>query len=319
MRYAEFLLNRVARMFRFDNLPAKISGDFISRELITHGRVGITTRGTDQTFDTPRAWRGWCGGAVTAEYIGSRFIGASPVLGGVDFEIGTEGAVIYNSTEDKFSVEGGNLIIDKKGRLSLKEDVLPITPLYAYILRTADLLENIDISIRSLLRTCRAIIFVTAKTEQMKTAAEIVLKKILNGEDCGVFQDDLLNSLNITFAPTAANAQGLLAELKEQYQFMLAEFYHAVGINANYNLKRERLNTAEIDVNTDALFINILDMLKCREQGVKDINRLYGTDITVKLGDEWQRERTDSAGMKPEREQKTDTEKPAEEVTDNEQ
>lgn len=291
MQYTEFLLNRVARMFVFENIPADISGDFISRELIVHGRIGISTHGTDKTFDSPHAWRGWCGGAVTAEYTGSRFIGASPVLGGADFVINEGGAVIYNSTEDKYALDGTNLRIDKKGRLVLKDDLLPVTALYSYILRTSDLLDNIDTSIRTLLRTCRATVFVTAKTEDIKTAAEIVLKKILNGEEYGIFKTDLLNSLEIQFAPTAANAQNLLRELKEQYQFQLAEFYHAVGINANYNLKRERLNTAEIDVNTDALFINIIDMLKCREKGVADVNALYGTNMSVRLGDEWQKER----------------------------
>ena len=292
MRYAEFLLNRVAQMFVFEDLPPDMAGDFLSRELLIHGRAGITTDGTDKQFDAPRIWRGWCGGAVTAEYTGSRFIGASPVLGSTDFIIGEGGAVIYNSTEDKYAPFATNLIVEKKGKLRLTEDPLPYTALYEYILRTADLLENIDISIRSLLRTSRATIFVTAKTNEIKAAAQIVLNKILNGEEYGIFLDDLLNSLNIQFAPTATNAQALLNELKEQYQFMLAEFYHAVGINANYNLKRERLNTAEISVNTDALFINILDMLKCREQGVEMVNKLYGTNIRVRLGDEWQREKT---------------------------
>lgn len=297
MRYTEFLLNRVSRMFSYDNLPVGLDGEFIARELIVHGRIGITTKGTDQSFETPRAWRGWCGGLQTAEYTGSRFIGASPVLGGVDFEIGTEGAVIFNSTEDRFNYTGADITVGKKGKIEFKNDEpLPTTALYEYIVRTADLLQNIDTSIRSLLRTSRALLMITSKNDETKNAAEIVLKKILDGETVGIFKSDLLDSLNFTFAPTAANAQQLLAELKEQYQFMLAEFYHAIGINANYNLKRERLNTAEIDVNTDALFINIIDMLKCREAGVKDINRLYGTDISVRLGDEWQKERdADSA------------------------
>ena len=292
MRYTDFLLNRIAQMFVFENLPSEMAGDFLSRELFVHGRVGITTNGTDKRFTSPRIWRGWCGGEITAEYTGSRFIGASPVLGGADFKIGEGGEVIYNSTEDKFAPFATEQFTMKKGKIVPPSDPLPYTALYSYILRTSEMLENIDISIRTLLRTSRATVFVTAKTQEIKNGAQIILNKILNGEEYGIFLDDLLNSLNITFAPTANNAQSLLNELKEQYQFMLAEFYHAVGINANYNLKRERLNTAEIDVNTDALFINILDMLKCREQGVKNVNAMFGTNITVRLGDEWQREKT---------------------------
>lgn len=308
MDYTQTLLNRTLRMFNFENIPVSIDGDFLNRELIVHGRVGITTRATDKTFDAPRAWRGFCGGEITEFYTGSRFIGASPVIGSCDFKIDGDGVVIYNTTEDKFAPFAGfgcmpDLEFNRRGK-PVKADTpkaYPTTALYQYIERTADLLSNIDVSTQTLLRTCRALIIITAKDEQTKTAAEIVLSKLYRGEiDC-VMLSNIFDSINISYAPTAANAAALLSEYKEQYQFCLAQFYNAIGINANYNLKRERLNVAEIDVNEQSLIVNIVDMLKCRREGVERVNNMFGTDITVSLGEEWRK--PDSTETAQEREQ----------------
>ena len=289
MDYAEILLNRTLRMFEFGNVPESIDADFLARELLVHGRVGITTHATDQTYKTPHAWRGFCGGEITEFYTGSRFVGASPVIGSCDFKIGETGVVIYNTTEDKFAPFASYKMDKKKSRIvtATPPDAYPTTALYRYIERTSEILNNIDISTRTLLQTCRALIIITAKDEQTKTAAEQVLAKIYRGEIACVMLSNILDSINIEFAPTAANAAGLLAEYKEQYQFALAQFYNAIGIQANYNLKRERLNVAEIDVNEQSLVVNIVDMLKCRQAGVSAVNAMFGENISVRLGDEW--------------------------------
>ena len=289
MDYRETLLNRTVRMFEFDGVPDTIDADFLARELLVHGRVGITTTATDRIYEAPHAWRGFCGGAITEFYTGSRFIGASPAIGSCDFLIGDEGVVIYNTTEDRFAPFARWSIDKRKSRVAIvmPPDALPVTALYQYIERTADLLSSIDISTQTLLQTCRALIIVTAKDEQTKSAAEAVLAKLYRGEIACVMLSNILDSIQIDYAPTAANAAGLLAEYKEQYQFALAQFYNAVGINANYNLKRERLNVAEIDVNEQALMVNLADMHRCREQGISAVNAMYGTNISVRLGDEW--------------------------------
>lgn len=310
MDYREILLNRTVRMFEFDGVPESIDAEFLSRELLVHGRVGITTAATDKTYETPHAWRGFCGGAITEFYTGSRFIGASPVIGSCDFLIGENGVVIYNTTEDRFAPFTNYVFDRKKSRVPIitTPDALPVTALYQYIERTADLLSNIDISTQTLLQTCRALIIITAKDEQTKAAAEVVLSKIYRGDIACVMLSNILDSINIEFAPTAANAAGLLSEYKEQYQFALAQFYNAIGIQANYNLKRERLNVAEIDVNEQALVVNIADMLKCRQQGINAVNAMYGTNISVWLGDEWkQPDRTPNSNNEPPEEGAADT------------
>ena len=310
MNYVELLLNRVTPMIELDNVPADIDGDFVKRELLVHGRVGVTDTTADgQKFDTPQVWRGYCGGAVNKNYLGSHFIGVSPVLGSCDFEIGTAGAVVYNSTAEKFSLwNDAGIIIGTKNRRStepilLKDgDALPYSILYQFIQRTAEQLANIDISMRSILRTVRAMIFIVAKNEQIKNAAEILLRKLYAGDTDIVFTSDILDSLQIQFAPTASNAASILSELKEQYQFANAQFFHAIGVNSNYNLKRERLNSAEIDLNEQALNVNIKDIFASWVKGFEEVAALFPSfNVKPRLSDVWrqntpeeQSEKTDS-------------------------
>lgn len=295
MRYVELLLNRVLPMIELDNVPVDTDGDFIKRELFVHGRVGVSDHNTTgEKFDTPQVWRGYCGGEITKFFTGSRFIGSSPVLGSCDFVIGEGGAVVYNSNAERFAPFGDEICIGTRNRKStepilIKEpDSLPFSVLYDFILRTAEQLQNIDISMRSILRTVRAMIFITAKNEQIKNAAEILLKRLYSGETDIVFTSDILDSLQIQFAPTAANAASILNELKEQYQFANAQFFHAIGVNSNYNLKRERLNSAEIDLNTQALTVNIKDIFDSWKRGFDNVRKLYPDfGITPRLSDVW--------------------------------
>lgn len=270
-------MNRAVKMFDFSGLPETVNEDFVQRELIVNGSVGFTDFNGELY-----ALRGAYGGVPDMYYLPTQYIIANPVLGSKTIDIDKNGVVMFGSSSDRFA-----LFVDTK----CKKPKTPNkgTVLYNYICRTADILTDIDISAQSLLRTSRAMVFVSAKDEQKRQAAEITLEKLFNGESAVVFQSDILDSLKFDFSPTATNAATLIRELAEKYQFYLAEFYHAIGINSNYNLKRERLNTAEVELNDEPLLINIADMLDCRKQAVEKINAMFNTNIAVNLSKEWDR------------------------------
>lgn len=52
-------------------------------------------------------------------------------------------------------------------------------------------------------------------------------------------------------------------------------------------MKRERLNTAEVNINDSALFVNVVNMLNNRQQAVDKVNAMFGTNITVEISEEW--------------------------------
>ena len=66
---------------------------------------------------------------------------------------------------------------------------------------------------------------------------------------------------------------------------IINEFLTEVGIN-NANLdKRERLNTDEVAANDDEVRINIQHWLDNIREGLRDANRLYDLNLTVRVRD----------------------------------
>lgn len=80
---------------------------------------------------------------------------------------------------------------------------------------------------------------------------------------------------------------GLINQFIELEQYIKASCLNEIGLNANYNMKRESLNSAESALNDDFLIPLIDNMLACRKDFVNKVNNMYGTDITVELNSAW--------------------------------
>ena len=75
----------------------------------------------------------------------------------------------------------------------------------------------------------------------------------------------------------------------EARQWLLAHWNIELGLNDNYNMKRESLNENEIEANSDTLTPLMDDMLKCRRKMCEEINEIFGTEISVDFSSSWKR------------------------------
>lgn len=73
----------------------------------------------------------------------------------------------------------------------------------------------------------------------------------------------------------------------ELQQYLKGSMYNELGINANFNMKREALSGQEVALNDDALMPLIDDMLKQRRAMCDDLNRLFGLEVSVDYGSTW--------------------------------
>lgn len=150
---------------------------------------------------------------------------------------------------------------------------------------SAQLAEN-DISLRLADINARIISLITAPDGNTKIAAEEYVKKIIDG-DIGVIADESFLD-GIEAQPLAGSGYvGVITDLIELEQYLKASCYNELGINSNYNMKRESLNTEESQLNHDALIPLVDDMLENRKQGIEQVNRMFGTRISVRLGGVW--------------------------------
>ena len=161
---------------------------------------------------------------------------------------------------------------------------------------SAQLAEN-DISLRIADINARIISLITAPDGNTKLAAEEYIKKIIAGE-IGIIADESFLD-GIKAQPLAGSGYaGIITDLIELEQYLKASCYNELGINSNYNMKRESLNTEESQLNHDALIPLVEDMLQNRQQGIEKVNQMFDTQISVKLGGVWRdRESPEVAGF----------------------
>ena len=69
----------------------------------------------------------------------------------------------------------------------------------------------------------------------------------------------------------------------ELIQYVTASFYNEIGLQANYNMKREAINSNEAQMNNDALKPYIDDLIDNWTEGFNRFNEMFGTDIKVEI------------------------------------
>ena len=73
----------------------------------------------------------------------------------------------------------------------------------------------------------------------------------------------------------------------ELQQYLKGSMYNELGINANFNMKREALSGQEVALNDDALMPLIDDMLKQRRAMCAELNEMFGLNVSVDYGSTW--------------------------------
>ena len=108
------------------------------------------------------------------------------------------------------------------------------------------------------------------------------LKALFNSnESFAVVVNEGLNKSNLFNDVTIEYKQ---SDFWEDYHTCKSEVFNMLGINSNDNVdKKERMNIPEVDANNDESNNILGSMLKARELGLKKVNTLFKTNITVKL------------------------------------
>lgn len=262
--YYKMLLNRVINMFTWGNLPDTIDEQVMNFWLFVTGRV-VFTEFNGKLY----ALNGNYGGYPNEYYLPTEFVVANPILGNKIVKLDIDGVAMFNSDTDKYPTQG------------------LVGGLYPILTLTANMLADCVVTISSALKNGRVQTAFLCKDDTVRIAGEKVLQQLYNGNPAVMIDDTILNCISPIKMADNASVATILQQTVETYQFWFANFYNSIGVNANFNMKRERLNTAEVNINDSALFVNVINMLNNRQQALEKINKMFGTNITVKISEEW--------------------------------
>lgn len=126
---------------------------------------------------------------------------------------------------------------------------------------------------------------ISSSDDQTTQSAKMYLKKIIDGSLGVIGEQKLFKALSVT--PTNSKQTATFADLYGYQQFIIAQLNNTIGLATNNNMKRERLTTNEIEVNKNASYPLVDNMLKNRQQAVDAINEMFDVDISVEYGSIW--------------------------------
>lgn len=250
-----YMLNRTRRIFKWENLPDTIPERMLETYLQTNGNVCFYRYNGNLYVFT-----GGLGGKPDEYYRPTVYTISNPALDlSINANINKDCIVMPNDT--------------------FYMGLLPLMSRY-----TTMMCEN-ELSMYLNIIQSRMISLICADDDRTEKSAKIYIEKIIRGEIDVISNSQFFEGLKTQ--PYTQSAVHSLTDLIEMEQYLKASFYNELGINANYNMKRESLNSEESQLNHDALFPLIDDMLENRKLYTEKVNEMFGTSITVDLDSAW--------------------------------
>lgn len=271
--YVFTMFNRTNQMFEWKGLPDTIPAEIMELYLQLNGQCAITEVG-GKLFAIP----GGLGGPPDPYYRPTVYISAIPGLRDGDHSFSRSMRVVNHL--DPFSP------IETNGECVLiKNDTLMEGLLYLFARYAAQLTEN-DISIRSAQINARAHVNITADTDSEAVSARAYLSALEAGKLEIIMGKAFMDGLKVE--NLSMNSANVIIQLIELQQYLKASWYNEIGLNANFNMKREYQSEEELQANTDVLLPLVDNMLKCRKEAVEKINEHFGTSISVDKNSAWE-------------------------------
>lgn len=255
MAFIENTLAKTQAMFVYEGLPDTVPAEELERLLQTEGNAFFAEVNGDLY-----ALQGAAGGEPDPYNRPTIYTVANPALKlNKSYKIGVDGIFIKNDNN-------GNSLLPIIGKFA----VLYTDGIIS--LNTASILTRITM-------------LISASDDKTKQSADEFLKKILDGDFSVIGENAFFKGVNMQTAATS-NTQ-YITQLVELVQYYKANMLNELGLNANYNMKRERLNTGEVAMNVDVLLPYVDNMLHERQKALKQVNEMFGTEINVRLGSSW--------------------------------
>lgn len=262
-----YMLDRTQQIFNWHGLPDTIPSHNLEFMLQTCGNVCITDvenvpdgRGKSGLY----AFWGGLGGMLNAYYEPTIYTIANPYLEfNKELEIGVDCVRVRN---------------DKSG--------LGLIPLFV---KYASMQNENEISLNMLAINYRIDNLISADNDRTFESAKDFLNDIIAGRFGAISSNEFFEGIrNDKVGGNTKNIKDLI----EYEQYIKASWFNEIGLNSNFNMKRERLTEAETDLTDDALIPLVDNMLAWREKAIEDIKNLYGNkynldDLKVTINPIW--------------------------------
>lgn len=260
------LLNKCINIFEVKGLPETVNSRYFLTSLILTGDCAL--------WKCKGEWvavKGTRGAEPDGYYLPTEYVIANPVFGSGNVNVNSDEIEVFfwSSTDELMYTASSGM--------------------YPLIDRTARVLTDIHISIICALKNSRVTNIFTATTNSEKEALNRLITDMKLGKDSYVAVQQLTSKMQVN--PVIANIDlyRLIQEFVELEQFTLAQFYHSIAVNSNYNLKRAQINNEEIMTNSYILVVNLFDTEQQLKQKSTEFNSKSGLNISIDYSEAWKK------------------------------
>lgn len=253
--YCKYMFTRTQSMFVYDGLPDTIPVQWLESYLQRNGSC-IIAEHNGKLY----ALLGNAGGEYNEYYQPTKYVVANPWLKlSKEFKIGEDCVYCRNDY-----------------------DATGLTPL---ISRYCGLMTENLITVRLADVNMRMMNLLSAADDDTVLSTKQYLNDLEVGKLGVIAEDGFFDGIKLQGSSTGRN--DYMVQFIELQQYLKGSLYNELGINANFNMKREAINGEEAALNDDALMPLIDDMLKQRRIMCDELNEMFGLNISVDYGSSW--------------------------------
>lgn len=260
--YVLYFFDKCFSIFDIKGLPKSLPKHVILRLLFSYGWCVVPN---EKIKEKIYAFTGSLGGVYNAYYEPTQVVISNPYLN-------------YDKTLT---------IQDEKDAVLIRNDTY-LMGLYPLINKYATIMTECDLSLRLGVINTRKVNTFVADTQSVKDAFDNYNKAVEDGiQPSAIVSNAFLqgqDGLKDVQQPVRVSNLKDLIELK---QYCVASLWNEIGVNANYNMKRESINESESGLNEQALIPFIQDMLNNIKEGFKKVNKIHNLNISVELSPMW--------------------------------
>lgn len=278
--YVNYMLDRTNKMFEWSGLPDTIPPRILELFLQMNGYAAFVRIEETKTIEYPGRFVTKPGIYVFwGEIGGERDIYYRPVLftlANPRVKNSLQCQIIYDASQLEPDTENPCVVMRSDS------NYMGLTPLFSRY--AVQLVEN-DISIRSAQINARAQVGISVSSDREAETARKYLDNLEAGKLAVMGETAFLDGISV--ANVGTQSANVIIQLIELQQYLKASWFNDLGLNANFNMKREYISREEIGSQTDVLLPLVDDMLECRKEAAKLINEIFDLNISVEKNSAW--------------------------------
>lgn len=209
--------------------------------------------------------RGTLGGIPIHTYMPSKLIVTNPYLNLASYE---------------FDIYG-----DNKNCVVIPNDTLydGLTSLISY---HCELLTEIELTKLLITTYTRSPAMATAPDNNAKKDIDGFFEDLAEGKIKSVYDKNFMKSIGaVPLNPNSSH--NVITQILEMQQYEKASLFNDIGLQMNYNMKRETITSSEAQLGEGSLLPLCDDMYECRKKAYDELRELWDIDLDFDFSSSW--------------------------------